>query len=707
MKSYKFSIKFKYTFYVLIIFVVISLTSIMTTSFFFNKMIISYYRNEISSLFSLLKPEIFTCIKNLNYAGLEKRLTWLIKFKDINGIYLLDSNGNIIIKRGIERGFKVKKDFPYGSLIAYFNKFNLINFKKGLLKNTILIFLYTLPLIVILTLTLVNFHLRNILSLSNLIKNFGNPEFLNFQYPKFKAKDEISEITEILIKKHFQLIENKKLLSLLYTAIKQCYNSIVITDINGKILYVNSAFTKITEFDASEAIGKTPNIVKSGKQSKEFYENMWNTILNGNIWEGQLINKTKSGKFYIEKMNITPVKNEEGEIQYFIAIKQDITREIENEKKLLKMEKLKIVETMASGVAHEINNLLISVVSYPDILINFLDNKEKIIKGLKEIQTAGLKISEILLDLTALSPKIALPKQRINLNNVIDECINSNEIAELLNNKDITIQKILDKNLNFIKGTYSYIYKSIINLIKNAIEAIKLKGKILITTENIYLNENISEKFEVNEGEYVKLTIKDTGEGISEEDIDRIFDPFFTKKKLGRKSTGVGLTIVWNTIKSHNGAIEVKSDKTGTSFFLYFPAVKEKLISDYKKIKIEKKYSILVVDDEESQREIILEILLNNGFDVKTVSSGEEAIEYIKRNKVDLIILDMIMEPGIDGCETFERIKKINPNQKAIIISGMSYSERINRALSLGVKDFIKKPYTSKQLINIVKANLV
>ena len=188
--------------------------------------------------------------------------------------------------------------------------------------------------------------------------------------------------------------------------------------------------------------------------------------------------------------------------------------------------------------------------------------------------------------------------------------------------------------------------------------------------------------------------------------MEKIFEPFFTKKKLGRKSTGIGLTIVLNTVKSHGGTVVVDSSKNLTQFDLYFPASKKNYTHNKHTINSKAGYSVLIVDDEKSQRELLSEILTEYAFQTYSVDSGENAIEFIRNNKVDIIILDMIMEPGIDGCETFEKIKKINPLQKAIIISGMSYSERINKALTLGVNDYIKKPYTAQQLINVIKSIL-
>ena len=707
MKKSKISLKLKYSLYVFAISLLISIIAAFATANIFYNISKENFKEEANALFNIFKPEIVSCIENLNYVDIGKKLSEFVKMKNINGIVVLNSSGDVIVKRGERKGFNISKNFEQGKLVVYFSNRYLKVLIKSFIKRLSIIFSFIIPLIGLLTYFLVRIQLKDIKILSNIIKKLGNPESYEFSNILLKRNDEISELTEILKQRHFNLINYTKELNLLHTTVEQCYNSIVITDIDANILYVNSAFTRITGYSLKEVLGKNPRILKSGKQSDEFYKKMWDTILSGKIWEGKLVNKTKHEDFYIEKMIITPVKDNKNDIKNFIAIKQDITKEVEYEKKLLRMEKMETVETMASGIAHEINNILTAVISYPELLLNSMENKEKLKNGLKKIQEAGFRISDILLELTSVSKNIAFPKQEIDIDMIVSEAVTSNEFKQLLKLKpDIRIMKNIEKDIHPIKGSKAHITKSIINLMKNAFESIEEKGTIVIKTENVKVEKKFAEKNDIIPGNYVRLSISDTGKGISGEDLEKIFEPFFTKKKLGRKSTGLGLTIVLNTVKSHGGAVIVDSNEHGTKFDLYFPASESGGVKPKQVKQLKKEYSVLIVDDEKSQREILAEILKNNGFKTYMASSGEEAVEFIKYNDVDIMLLDMIMETGIDGCETFEKIKKIKPLQKAIIISGMSYSERINKALTLGVNDYIKKPYTAQHLIYVIKSIL-
>ena len=242
------------------------------------------------------------------------------------------------------------------------------------------------------------------------------------------------------------------------------------------------------------------------------------------------------------------------------------------------------------------------------------------------------------------------------------------------------------------------------NLVSNAAESISGEGEVTIRTESRYLDKAIRGYDEVKEGDYAVLTVSDTGMGIPSENIEKIFEPFYTKKTMGRSGTGLGLSIVWGTVKDHNGYIDVQTEVgEGTTFTLYFPVTREELIAQQQKVPIEqymgKGESVLVVDDIAEQREIAFSLLTRLGYEVHSVSSGEEAVEYLnKGNKADILVLDMIMAPGIDGLETYQRVLEINPKQKAIIVSGFSETDRVREAQKLGAGAYVKKPYVMEKI---------
>jgi CheY-like chemotaxis protein len=249
------------------------------------------------------------------------------------------------------------------------------------------------------------------------------------------------------------------------------------------------------------------------------------------------------------------------------------------------------------------------------------------------------------------------------------------------------------------------------NLVSNAAEAMLDGGEIFITTENRHMDKNISGFDEIDKGDYATLIIQDTGIGIPPEDMERIFEPFYTKKTMGRSGTGLGMAVVWGTVKDHRGYIDLQSTEgKGTEITLYFPVTRKVFSQDAEMDSIQdvmgKGETILVVDDIMEQRQIATEILEKLGYAVTTVPSGEEAIEYLHDHTTDLLVLDMIMEPGIDGLDTYKKILEIHPDQKSIIASGYSESARVKEAQQLGAGTYVKKPYLLEKIGRAIRAEL-
>jgi CheY-like chemotaxis protein len=315
-------------------------------------------------------------------------------------------------------------------------------------------------------------------------------------------------------------------------------------------------------------------------------------------------------------------------------------------------------------------------------------------------------------DLLTLARRGVSITEVANLNNIVSEYLSSPEYQKLRDfHPDVKLERDLETDLLNILGSPVHLSKTIMNLVSNAAEAMTEGGEIRISTENRYIDRPIRGYDNVEEGDYVVLTVSDTGVGISTEDIEKIFEPFYTKKKMGRSGTGLGMAVVWGTVKDHKGYIDVQSTEgKGTTFTLYFPVTRKELAKDKSLLSIEdymgKGESILVVDDVEEQRKIAYQILKKLGYSVTSVSSGEEAIDYMKNNSADLLILDMIMDPGIDGLETYKRILEFHPGQKAIIASGFSETNRVKEAQRLGAGKYIKKPYTLEKIGIAVKNEL-
>jgi CheY-like chemotaxis protein len=267
----------------------------------------------------------------------------------------------------------------------------------------------------------------------------------------------------------------------------------------------------------------------------------------------------------------------------------------------------------------------------------------------------------------------------------------------------VTFEMELEPALLNIKGSPVHLHTTVMNLLNNAAEAIDGSGIVTVKTENRYVDRPITGYEFTKEGEYVTVIVADTGIGISAADLERVFEPFYTKKIMGRSGTGLGLTVVWGTVKDHDGYIDVQSEVNGGSIFtLYLPATREALSVDREAVSRENYLGrgerILVVDDVEGQRLLAVSMLSSLGYRVDTVASGEAAVEYLHTQPADLVVLDMIMEPGIDGLETYKRIKNIRPRQKAVIVSGFTHTERVRQVQEMGAGEYIRKPYLIESL---------
>jgi CheY-like chemotaxis protein len=276
---------------------------------------------------------------------------------------------------------------------------------------------------------------------------------------------------------------------------------------------------------------------------------------------------------------------------------------------------------------------------------------------------------------------------------------------------DITVETNLQSDLFNIMGSPVHLSKTIMNLVSNAAEAMPNGGTISISTDNCYIDNSLRVYDAVDEGDYTTLTVSDTGIGISDENFERIFEPFYTKKTMGRSGTGLGMAVVWGTVKDHSGYIDVKSKLgEGSTFTLYFPVTRKKLPLAEQSISAEKYKgngeSILIVDDIKEQREIASGMLKKLGYNVTTVPSGEKALDYMQENGADLLVLDMIMNPGMDGLETYQKILQFHPEQKAVIASGFSESEKVKKAQSIGAGTYVKKPYSFEKIGLAVKGEL-
>lgn len=412
-------------------------------------------------------------------------------------------------------------------------------------------------------------------------------------------------------------------------------------------------------------------------------------------------------------ITVSPITDNDGIFIGSVHIARDITDQksaelsrIETEEKLQKTEKMEAIGLLAGGVAHDLNNILSGVVSYPELLLLKLPKDDKLYKPLKSIQKSGIRAAAIVSDLLTVARGVATVKEPCSLNSLLQEYLDSPEFRKVNSLYPyITVQSVLQENLPNISCAPVHIQKVLMNLITNALEAIEGAGTVFVNTEKQSVAAELT-NLSVAAGDYVVLTVQDTGTGISETALKRIFEPFYSNKVMGRSGTGLGLAVVWNTVKDHDGSIQVSSDIKGTTFTIHFPIADEKPVLPKKGRQFETfkgTGSVLVVDDEQQQRDIATKMLTMLGYTAQSVASGEEAITFCRHNSVDILLLDMIMTPGLSGAQAFQQITEFNPSQKAVIVSGFSKSDDVKTALNLGMAAFMKKPYSMEDLGETIK----
>lgn len=398
------------------------------------------------------------------------------------------------------------------------------------------------------------------------------------------------------------------------------------------------------------------------------------------------------------------VKDKEGRTIKTYGVNQDITETKRLQELESRAERLETAGTIAGQVAHDFNNLMAPITAYPEIIRDELPENHPALEYIDQIEKAAKKIADINQQLLTLSRRGHYNQEVLNLNTIVEQSVK--DILGLAGN--INIETILDPELMKILGGESQIHRLITNLLYNAVDAVGDDGQISIKTENYYADDVIGTYGRVPMGEYVKLTITDNGCGISDDIVQKIFDPFFTTKTSDKKrGSGLGMSVVDAVIKDHKGYLDLKTQPgEGTSFYLYFPITR--MISDKNQTDEIKggNETILIVDDDDIQRDVSTQLLKRMGYRVNAVESGEKAIEFLRSQPHDLVILDMVMPGGIDGAETFKQIITINPNQKAIIVSGFSESDRVRVALDLGAGAYARKPLTRRAIAVAVRTEL-
>ncbi|MCX6998441.1 MAG: PAS domain S-box protein, partial [Kiritimatiellaeota bacterium] len=497
---------------------------------------------------------------------------------------------------------------------------------------------------------------------------------------------------------------NDERMQLQSAALSAAANSIVITDLTGRIIWANPAFARLTGYPLEEALGQNPRFLKSGRQDAAFYQRLWQTILAGGVWYGELVNRRKDQSLYTEEMTITPVKNAAGVMTHFVAVKVDISERRDLQQQLFQSQKMESIGRMAAGVAHDFNNLLQGILGFSDLLLNQFEEQDPRRQDVGEIRKAAQQAAQLTRQLLAFSRKQRMDLQVLDSNAVVQ---GAGKLLQRLLGENIALDYQLAPDLARIKADPQQIEQMLMNLAINGRDAMDGGGRLTVTTFNIALGEQDAARWaDARPGGYVCLAVSDTGAGIAGEVLPHIFEPFFSTKAKG-KGTGLGLATVYGIARQLEGWVHVYSQLgLGSTFKVYLPA----LASDAGAASAAPRAAasqdvrgrgerILLIEDEAGVRELVVRVLRENGYHVFAAADAAEARQLFEREQggLELILSDVVL-PDSNGVDLVQQFLARNPGLRIVMTSGYSDERsRWNVIRERGYR-FLPKPYPLHEL---------
>jgi PAS domain S-box-containing protein len=490
----------------------------------------------------------------------------------------------------------------------------------------------------------------------------------------------------------------------LVTAIEQSAEAVVITDTDGSIEYVNPAFTRITGYSREEALGQNPRMLKSGKHDLAFYQQLWATILKGEIWRGEIVNRRKDGSFYTEEMSIAPVRSTHGEVTHYIATKEDVTKRKSMEAQLRQVLKMEAIGQLAGGVAHDFNNLLTIISGYGHLLRERLGPQD--LDHVEEILKASDRATALTRQLLAFSRRQILTPQVLDLNSVVADL---EKMLRRLIGENIELTTVQQSGLGRVKADPGQVEQVIINLAVNARDAMPEGGKLTIETANVDLDGAYARRHAgAVPGRYVMVAVSDTGIGMNAETLAHMFEPFFTTKEKG-KGTGLGLATVYGIVKQSVGYTAVYSEPGhGSTFKIYLPRVEQamtKAESAGRGPELARgSETVLVAEDEESVRSLVCETLESLGYKVLEAREPGEALTIVEQytEPIHLLLTDVVM-PQMSGKELAKRLATARPEAKVLYMSGYTDNAVFIHGVLEAGRFFLQKPFAPGTLLRKVR----
>lgn len=493
---------------------------------------------------------------------------------------------------------------------------------------------------------------------------------------------------------------------LLEKAVEQCAESIMITDAEGAIEYVNPAFENVSGYSGKEVIGLNLRILWSGELDESFHEQMWQTLRAGRVWSGMIISRRRGGAIVYEQANISPVKDHNGALTAYVAVNRDVTEERLLEEQLVQSQKMEAIGALAGGIAHDFNNIIFAIIGYAELVSVLCQHDEQAVAYLDEILKASDRAGQMVRQILTFSRQSNPEKAVIDIVPVVKEGLKFLRGATA---SSIDIQTDIERNLPKINADPTQIYQVLLNLCTNAVHAMEGSNGILsVTLAQIELEEDFaSVNPSIQPGIFVRLTVKDSGVGMSPETMKRIFEPYYTTKNVG-EGTGLGLSVLDGIVKDHGGVVTVWSKPgKGSRFSVYFPAVHD---DNHETLQVEEEFprqgdeSILWVDDELTLMQMCKQTLENVGFKVTFKTDPLEALETFKMypETFDLVITDLSM-PKMSGFDLSRELSSVRPGIPLLMCTGFGKSLSKEQTETAGILKVISKPISSKDLISVIR----
>ncbi len=532
-------------------------------------------------------------------------------------------------------------------------------------------------------------------ALHSLVKQLSTTAYMNMQQARFIA-DEKKRTAELLR---------------LSTAINQSAETVVIADAEGLIQYVNPAFEKTSGYTRDEAVGQNPRILKSEAHSEAFFKDMWGAILAGKPWNGQIHNRHKEGSSYVVDATISPILSQTGEVVNFVGVMRDITKELSLEEQFRQSQKMEAVGRLASGVAHDFNNILQTILGYCGVLLMEADAKSEMGQDVVEIQNAAKRAGQLTRQLLTFSRRQPAMQAEVDLNQVLADQVNM--LCRLLGENYSLVFDPL-KNLFPVMADHSQIEQVVMNLVVNARDAMPDGGSITIQTSNAVFNDEIPAKARGGGKAYACIAVLDTGSGMKKEVLDHLFEPFFTTKSVG-EGTGLGLAIIYNIVDQHGGWIEVESQVgVGSTFRVYIPKGAnsdrtERKGDDASPALSRKppgqKATILLVEDDHQVRKLASLVLDEAGYEVSDTDSVAHAERLLKERPqgFDVLLIDAVL-PDRPGIELADGLSGIHASSSVIIFSGHADERVPMDVIEEQGYQFLRKPFSTDSLLKVVQS---